>query len=86
MDVPANIGCAEPHEPLALRCIDRVGAISIAAHAEIEVVVDDDLAKKGFPFPRPGDGHVTNEDFPVIVEQLKRENVAASTTSPGSPR
>jgi hypothetical protein len=47
---------------------------SFADLAEIEIAVDDALARRGFPFPRPGSRFITQRDFPFIIDRIRAEN------------
>ena len=42
----------------------------------LEIEVDEKLAANGFPFPRPGSRTITQEDFPSIIQQIRKENAA----------
>lgn len=70
-------GCAGEIAPLVLRSPEGFEGIRFVRYASIEYEVDDALAENGFPFPREGSRVVTQVDFPLLVEAIRRENAAA---------
>ena len=45
-------------------------------YAEIEIVVDDALAARGFPFPRSDSRRITQRDFVYILDKIRQQNAA----------
>jgi hypothetical protein len=69
--------CLSSAAPLVLRVEDGWSGLSFQDQATLEVSVDDRLAAKGFPLPRAPSRVVTQQDFPAIVEAIRRANAQA---------
>jgi hypothetical protein len=66
-----------PAEPIALRNPDTcVTGHVFADYAEIEIEVDEALAARGFPFPRPESRTITQRDFPFVIERIRAQNAS----------
>lgn len=64
--------CGAQPDRLALDNPTASGAVELAAVATLEIEVDAALGARGFPFPRDDSDTVTQDDFPAIVESIRR--------------
>jgi hypothetical protein len=69
--------CRASAAPLVLHVDDGWSGLTFQDQAALEVSVDGRLAEKNFPLPRAPAREVTQQDFPAIVEAIRRENAEA---------
>jgi Protein of unknown function (DUF4056) len=63
--------------PIVLRNPDTcVNGRPFADYATVEIEVDEALARRGFPFPRPGSRTITQRDFAFVIERIRAQNAA----------
>ncbi len=72
-----SIGCDSAGPPLRLRSPSSFEGVRFEHVATLEIDVDDRLAGNRFPFPRRKTRRITQADLPAIIEQTRREAVAA---------
>ncbi len=70
-------GCPTALDPLVLRAPDGFEGVAFHDYLTLQIEVDDELAANGFPFPRPDSRVVTQDDYPFIIDAIRRENAAA---------
>jgi hypothetical protein len=70
-------GCESPPDPVIIHVADGFEGIRFHDYLTLEIEVDDKLAANGFPFPRADSRLITQEDFPFIIDAIRRESVAA---------
>jgi len=72
-----SIGCDNAGPPLRLRSPSSFEGVRFEHDATLEIDVEDRVAANGFPFPRRRTRRITQADLPSLVEQTRREAVAA---------
>ncbi|HYC53815.1 MAG TPA: DUF4056 domain-containing protein [Candidatus Binatia bacterium] len=72
-DPAPEVGCASDAKAIALPNPNAFGGIPFSSHARFEVVVNDNLASNGFPFPDSRSRRITQADFPAIASSVRRE-------------
>jgi len=65
--------CGGDWTPLGLSVPESIGGVRFGKMATLEFRPDDVLIKNGFTFPRAGSDTVTPDDFPAVIEAIKRE-------------
>jgi hypothetical protein len=68
--------CRSAGPPLVLRVEDGWGGLAFRDEATLEFEVGDALVAAGFPLPRPESRLVTQDDFPGVIAEIRRENAA----------
>ncbi len=64
-----------PAAPLPLRNPDTcVTGHHFEDYAELEIDVQDSVARRGFPFPRADSHRITQRDFPAIIAAIRAQN------------
>jgi len=68
--------CADAGPPLVLRVEEGWNGLAFRDLATVEFEVGDPMVAAGIPLPRAPDRVVTQDDFPAIIEAVRRENAA----------
>ncbi len=66
--------CQGRGKPLVLRVDDGWSGVAFRDYATVEFDVGAALAAAGFPLPRSESPLVTQDDFPFVIEGIRREN------------
>jgi Protein of unknown function (DUF4056) len=66
--------CRDVAPTLVLYVADGFAGALFRNYATVEFEVDDALVQAGFPLPRPGSRLVTQEDFPMIIQESREAN------------
>jgi hypothetical protein len=77
--------CDGKGAPLVLRHPDGFLGMPFRRPLTLEFDVHDELVGQGFPLPADGSRVVTQEDFPRIIEVIRRENAAALGSQANGP-
>ena len=81
-DVEPLASCLDAAPPLAFRVRDGFAGALYRDYATAEFEVGDALVDAGFPLPRPGTRRVDQEDFPVIIQEIRKATL--ETFGPGA--
>jgi len=77
--------CGGDWTPLGLNVPDRLGNVPFRQMATLEIRPDEKLITNGLRFPKPGSTVVTQDDFPALIEVIKRECDAELGAGAGLP-
>jgi len=81
-DVKPLATCLGAAPPLVFRVNDGFAGALYRDYATTEFEVRDALVDAGLPLPRPGTRLVTQDDFPAIIQEIRR--VSVETFGPGA--
>ena len=68
--------CKDTPPPLDLRNPDGFEGLAFRDALTLEIEVGEPMAAAGFPFPDPGSRTVTQEDYPSIIDSIRKANAA----------
>jgi hypothetical protein len=69
--------CGKAAPPLVLDVVDGFAGARFSEYSRAEFEVSDALVQAGFPLPRPESRLVTQEDFPAVIQAIRRANAGA---------
>jgi hypothetical protein len=70
-------GCDAGSDPVVLRAPDGFEGLLFRDYMTLTIDVGDEMAAAGFPFVRDGSRSITQDDFPRIIGEVRREIVEA---------
>jgi hypothetical protein len=68
--------CRGAGPPLVLRVEEGWGGVPFRDVATVAFEVGDAMVAAGFPLPRAGSRRVTQDDFPAIIAEIRRQNAS----------